>query len=148
MRYLQNIDCKQRLFGREVRVDHFHFLCISEKFVKSLDDFYISYPRPKIYKDNRFYGVKWHDSFFKFPQEFYVKLIIFGKKQTLYLKQNVNLQPSEFNVEDKWTNKASVNNDHEKRRCYYTGTIIEQKNSRIAVSTCHGLVGIPQILIT
>eukprot|EP00795_Rhopilema_esculentum_P006001 gene6001-11369_t len=112
-----------------------------EAFVKQIANFSIAYPRLALYDYPNFKTIPWGDSE-ELPDKFYVKLNIDGRRETLELKRNRRLVNSNFNAEEYENHKVIDNNDGKvKKGCYYVGTVLRQRKSLAALSTCHGLKG-------
>ena len=114
-----------------------------EKFIKTLKNFDVAYPLLAQYEYPNFQTVPWSDSK-ELPEKFYVKLRIGGRREILELKRNKRLINSDFNAEDFGNQKIIDAADEMKkaRDCYYSGRIVNQRKSLVALSTCYGLVRI------
>lgn len=113
---------------------------ILENFAKSLENFDVIYPVLARYEYPNFETFAWGDSK-ELPEKFFVKVRISGRREIIELKRNKNLINSDFNAEDFFNRKVvDTANDMKTRDCYFTGRILNQRKSLVALSTCHGLV--------
>jgi len=113
-----------------------------EQFVKTLENFDVVYPLLAQYDYPNFKTIQWGYSK-ELPEKIYVKLRINGRREILEVKRNKMLVNSDFNAED-FDSHRVLNTDVDKssRDCYYTGRILNQRKSLVALSTCHGLQGL------
>ena len=113
---------------------------IAEQFIKTLENFDVVYPLLAQYDYPNFKTIPWGYSK-ELPEKFYVKLRINGRREILEVKRNKMLVNSDFNAEDFDSHRViDTDVDKSSRDCYYTGRILNQRKSLVALSTCHGLV--------
>ena len=128
------------LFSNFNHISHSFLALFVEKFVKDLDNFNFVYPQLALYEYPDFKTFSWRNSK-ELPDKFFVKLRFGGKRHILELKKNKHLVNPNFNSEDDKSHKIlEDDNKHLSRDCYYTGSVLKQRKSLAAISTCNGLV--------
>ena len=108
--------------------------------MRDLDNFNFVYPQLALYEYPNFKTFSWRNSK-ELPDKFFVKLRFSGRQHILELKKNKNLVNPNFNSEDDRSHRVLEDSDeHLNRDCYYTGSVLKQRKSLAALSTCNGLV--------
>lgn len=116
-------------------------ISLLENFMKTLDNFDVVYPVLAQYEYPNFEKFAWGDGSKELPEKFYVKLRIDGRAEVLKLKRNRRLVNTDFNAED-FENEEILDTagKTKENNCYFSGNILNQRKSLVALSTCHGLV--------
>eukprot|EP00794_Sanderia_malayensis_P009892 gene9892-10905_t len=110
--------------------------------LRSLDDFAIAYPILTKYGHSTYKTISWGNSS-SLPEKFYVKISFFGARYTILLKRNRKIVNPNYNTEEFINDKVKQNHGANRQtNCYYSGVVLKQRNSLVAVSTCHGLKGL------